>query len=439
MSIKNFVKYVLKVFPDDGKRVKNFYWKTRHNYRNILAKFQAISKNYHIPSPDTIYWINPERIIYLTNYNPTKDDIPIRNRIFDPEKDIGKVIGGDWDISDYKFTDLAVYKAFKERILHNKKWQDTDFYARVIDDISGGKIKWGCKTQEEFDRRCEYLDRLIDSIKNNGYKLSRDVEIEEWGKSFNTFNEEVTVNIGRNGEFLFENGRHRLAIAKILKVPKIPVKIVVRHQKWQEFREFILRYATKLSGGKLYQPPIHPDLNDIPIQHKCEGRFEAIKNNIDIKSGGKLLDIGAYFGYFCHKFEELGFDCYAVENLPELVYIMRRIKLAENKKFTIIDEDALESKQVINQKYTVVLALNILHHFIKTEENHNKLIHFLQNLNTDVLIFEPHLHNEPQMKNAYRNYDIDEFLKFISKYSGLSKNKQIYIADDGRKVFKLYR
>ncbi|MCD6418860.1 class I SAM-dependent methyltransferase [bacterium] len=431
-------KTIVKKVPG-GKFLRESYWRTRHFSRNFIAKIRANLGRYNIPHPDTIYWISPERIVYHTNYNPSGRDIPFRDRIFDPDRDKGKIIGGNWDISDFKFTDLDIYKAFELRILRKEKWENTKFYRRVLSDINSGKTKWGCSSKEELDKRFDYLDRLIESIRTNGYKLSEDVIVEDEDKSFAGRKEEVTVNIGRDGQFLFENGRHRLSIAKILKIPKIPVKVVVRHKEWQNFREYVLQYA-RTSGGRLYQPPIHPDLSDIPVQHGCEDRFKAIVESVGYNGiGKKVLDIGAYIGYFCHRFEDYGCDCYAVEPLTELCYIMRKIKIAEGKNFTIIEKSIFDTDIVERQKFDIVIALNIFHHFLKTEDDYHKLTNLLAKLNVDVMIFEPHLPDEPQMKDAYRNYDVNEFVKFILKNSPLSNFEHIYTADDGRKIFKLYK
>ncbi|EKE14795.1 MAG: hypothetical protein ACD_12C00296G0001, partial [uncultured bacterium] len=103
---------------------------------------------------------------------------------------------------------------------------------------------------------------------------------------------------------LFCNCAHRLAIAKLLGLEKIPIKIVARHPEWIDFRKKVLSYA-KEHKGKIYQPITHPDLSDAPSFHESDDRFEMIKNNLSMKKG-LLLDIGAYWGYFCHRFEDEG-------------------------------------------------------------------------------------------------------------------------------------
>ena len=53
------------------------------------------------------------------------------------------------------------------------------------------------------------------------------------------------------------------------------------------------------------------------------------------------------------------------------------------------------------------------HHFLKTKEKHNQLITFLRNLNMKYMILGTHVVSEPQMGDAYRNYQPEEYADFI--------------------------
>ena len=131
------------------------------------------------------------------------------------------------------------------------EWEETEFYKNELTQIETGRKLWGCENRIDWDERCRYLDLLIQSIRAQGYKLAHQVSVS--GRKVGHFllkemSEEVTVNIGRNGQYLFQDGRHRLSIAKILGVKRIPVKILVRHKKWQELREKLI-FMAKGSGG----------------------------------------------------------------------------------------------------------------------------------------------------------------------------------------------
>ena len=54
------------------------------------------------------------------------------------------------------------------------------------------------------------------------------------------------------------------------------------------------------------------------------------------------------------------------------------------------------------------------------------------------MYFEPHLPDEKQMADAYKDYAEDEFVDFILSQTNLENKKLVYQAKDGRKIFRLY-
>lgn len=386
-----------------------------------------------VTDPTKVYWVSTDRIKNHTNYLKfgSGNKIPFEDRVFGRNMR-GSVVDGDWDVTDHKFTDLFVYKAFEKRIKDGVEWKDTEYYRKVLGYAESGKIVWQIRSKSDLDNRCKYLDSLYESIKEKGYQLSRDINDENF-----TF-DEIDVNIGRDGEYLFQNGVHRLSIAKILGINSVPVMVFVRHKKWQEFRDFVFSYVKKL-GGELYQPIVHPDLANVPFSlqdHNCYELMDVIKLHL-VQKSGKMLDIGSNIGFFCHKFEDLGYHCYAVDLNPVVFQILERIKIAENKKFETFNKSIFELDFVKNTKFDVILALNIFHHFLKKESLFNELKKMLNNLDLDLMFFEAHRYNEPQMNGAYVNFTEDEFVDFILKNTVLTKSEIIYTSKNGRKVFKL--
>lgn len=383
------------------------------------VKINTLGKGTKVDGDD-IYWVNPNEIKYTSR------------KEFDIYKDRGKVVGGNWDALDKKFDELDVYEAFKKVLIEKKNWENTKFYHRVLGEINNGEKKWGCATKSEFSNRLKDIESLYENIKKEGYKLKKELipihpDEEE---------DEITVNIGRYGDLLFNNGRHRLSIAKLLNINKIPVKITVRHQKWIDFKKEILNY-TERHQGRLYQSLTHIDLQDMPSQYG-DDRFNLIWENTNIKKG-KLLDIGAHWGYFCHKFEEKGFDCYAVESSKEHLYFMKRLKRAENRNFKIIPQSMFDFYNKTNEKFDIVLALNIFHHFIKDKDNYYRLINFLNKLKTEEIFFQPHFSGEPQMRGAFKNFNPEGFVAFILKNSYLNKKQFIGKSEDGRLLYRLHK
>src|SRR5689334_2915594 len=78
-------------------------------YRQIvLLRRIAISRlrprgEHVLPDPETIYWINPSRIIFHTNFQPSGSQRAPKDRVFDSIKHKGTAQAGDWDKTDFRF------------------------------------------------------------------------------------------------------------------------------------------------------------------------------------------------------------------------------------------------------------------------------------------------------------------------------------------------
>ena len=185
--------------------------------------------------------------------------------------------------------------------------------------------------------------------------------------------------------------------------------------------------------NKIYQPVNHIDFSN----YKCEWgdyRFKKIKEYLN-PNDKTLLDIGALWGFMASSFEKEGLQCTAVENNKSFVYIMDKLRIANDQTFEIFDKNIFE---LPTSKYDIVLALNIFHHFLKTEKTFNQLTEFLNKLNMNTMYFQVHRPSEPQMIGAYRNFNHNEFLDYIIENSCLTHYKEIG-KELGRKIYKLWK
>ncbi len=406
--VKLIREKIKTLFPacliDKFRLIRLYVWRFIWYIRGSLLpqKYQNISVKKR-----NLYWINPSKIIYTSM------------KEFDIYRDNGKYLGGNWDLLENKFEEQDFYKSICARINDNKEWPDLGYYQRILKEISQGNIKWSCRTKGELDKRCQKLESIYEDIKTINYKTNR-------------FGDEIALSIGRHGDLLFNNGRHRLTFCKMLGIKEIPVKIIVRHSKWIKFKKEILFYA-KNYKGKVYAPLTHIDFQWIPSHH-TDRRFKLIKNNLSVKKG-TLLDIGSHWGYFCHKFEKEGFECYSVENDPTNLYFLKKLRRAEKRQFTIVSESIFSFCKHKKRKFDVVLALAIFHHFIKQEKSFHQLIELLKNLDMKEMVFQPHLPNETQMNRSFRNFKPEEFIAFILEYSCLTTIKMIGYEETGRPIY----
>ena len=430
-NINNFKKHLFLLEeknPFFGKFLISVLRELRFLFYKVIFFF---SKN-EIEKKDVfkIYQVNPQKIKHYY-------DGP-----FDVLKDRGAVKNGNWDISDKKMEKTKVYQGMKERFVEKKEWQQTKFYDYFLKKINKGEIMWHCINEEQWRARLENIDILYQNIKMSGYKAqsSKNNRVSDTynGRADKKYQkiDEVLISIGRSGQLIFNDGAHRLAIAKILKLPEIPVMILIRHKKWIEFKKKLISYS-KLQNRGLYQPAYHCDLMDIPFTYGLK-RFELIKNNTSFLSG-KVLDIGSNIGYFCHKFEEIGFDCLAIEINPEDVYFMKKLRDSNNEKFQVVQQSIFDYKKGQELNFDIVLALNIFHHFLKREIDHKRLKKLLSRINAKEMFFEAHNSKESQMKDAYKNYNSENFAKFIIDNSSFNNYSLISSFNDGRRLYKIFK
>ena len=378
-------------------------------------------------------YINPKDINALCRVNEL--DVRFLKRTLGRHPQ-NRVLDGDWDeAADIQFEDTSVYAAIQEITIEKKPWTETEFYKRVARQIQRGEVKWGCKNEKQLAKRGRDIIALYRSIKKNGYQTQQQLNTGRPGN-------EIRLAIDRNGKFLFLDGRHRLSIAKILKLKRVPALVVLRHKQWNDFRIEVLNFAKECRGGKLYQKILHPDLERIPAFHKNE-RISMIKKNLNDSSlqNKTLLDIGANWGYMDHQFERLGFSCTAIEYDPVAVRFMERIRNACSRTFTIWEGNIFEFPNP--HQYDVVLALNIFHHFLKKEPLYQQLIELLGKLNAQLIFFEAVKDdpNDPhgQMRGAYKNFTPDQFADFIAHHARMPHIKRLGDANDGRTLYKLWR
>jgi len=190
------------------------------------------------------------------------------------------VIEGNWDQnvmdvkdmynSKYEFdlsTDSRILLPYEQYSFHRAAvshfqekipWEETKYYEYYCKKSNHG-------AGNEFKK----FDRLYKDIAANGFKQQKEL------KNNSLFckppkADEIVVNVGRNGELIFEDGRHRLSVAKILELDEIPVRVYARHEKWQSLRKEIASASTKSDLSENAKRHLsHPDLTDVIDFSNC--------------------------------------------------------------------------------------------------------------------------------------------------------------------------
>lgn len=382
--------------------------------------------------------VDPLRINLATQgLNSTKRPPEIRTALLSADPDL--TLGGDWDNRGWgtslaEVESMDVYRAMRDCLLLGQAWEETKFFQRVRRQINSGVPRWGCRTEAELLKRLSIdIERLFNDISTSGYKTQLELYTA-------AHQDEIRAGIRRDGRFVLFDGRHRLSIARLLKLSSVPVNVVVRHHEWITFKEEIRRYADEHLGGRVYQQLDHPDLADIPAKHGTE-RIGLILRGLESYNphGKTLLDIGTHWGYMPQQMEKLGFHCTGIELNPVAASFARRLCIATESSYELWEGDLLEYP---GGEVDVVLALSIFHHMIKTKKRHAQLEEMLARLSPEMMIFEPHdRESAAQMENAYRDYAPDEFVTFVSEHARLPNVEYLGTPTDRykRPIFKLTR
>lgn len=249
-----------------------YYWFTRGN----------------ATPPDRIVWVDPDSITHTVTWNELKErDDEIYSAYFKRSKYklAGTIRGGDWDRVDRRFTDGILHRSFVAHFRRGVPWEETDLFAGVTSRIASGEEWWGCSTEAQFRDRCEELDRLYERMAKHGYKTQRellyqsDAPMASRGTRDRIVHKprgivygEIALHIGRDGEWIFQDGRNRLSIAKILELDEIPAVVLVRHQRWQRLRNMVARGEIDRSS---LENDDHPDLRNLDPRRVIE-RFPGI-------------------------------------------------------------------------------------------------------------------------------------------------------------------
>lgn len=175
---------------------------------------------------------------------------------------VSEVVDGSWDKRLHPISESVYFRSMVDHFCHGVQWNDTPIFNRLCRRIDEGNVVWECSTISELEERLNEIDQLFENIKNDGYLTQEALENipgqpaeQRKHRYLPPRLNEVIVNIGRDGEIIFHDGRHRLFISKILEIDQIPVRVKSRHTRWQNIRDSSLKAQ---SIPEKYRG--HPDL-----------------------------------------------------------------------------------------------------------------------------------------------------------------------------------
>lgn len=139
-------------------------------------------------------------------------------------------------------TEERIIKKCIQHWQYGLSWEKTGLIDELMNLILKHGSYDGCKSLEDVKRRYKRLDEIFYSVKKEN-KLKSRHEVTQ-----NSFREEggILIHLGPSNDLFFGgNGNHRLAMALILKLEKIPVQLGSVHINALEYLKELREVNTK--------------------------------------------------------------------------------------------------------------------------------------------------------------------------------------------------
>jgi len=175
---------------------------------------------------------------------------PAINFIFNKHWDINKKLMYG-EVEEENIEKSSGYKAIKELFIEKIPRENSTQFKTMKRQLEKGRIRRNCSNLVEINNYFDKLVKTFENIRDEGYKTQ--VQLKKDNSNFIADKEdEINLFIDRNGNILGGyGGRHRLAIAKILNIEKVPALIIGVHYRWAKkcFKTYGLDLLSSINKG----------------------------------------------------------------------------------------------------------------------------------------------------------------------------------------------
>lgn len=198
--------------PERGKQVKRLLAEMYWDFRFDVGSIRRYGR--HAPLRFQRIWFDPTECVR-------------RTESFQTYRWAGRVMGGDWDLDSVPVEDHPIFRACRLHWEHGVPWAETGIYEWQLERIErlGAPID-GCSNREQIIERYDDLDRVFAEVRAEGRLRTR----SELPGRLHRERGGIRINIGRRGEPIFcWAGHHRLAMARALRLERVPGQLHVIH------------------------------------------------------------------------------------------------------------------------------------------------------------------------------------------------------------------
>jgi 2-polyprenyl-3-methyl-5-hydroxy-6-metoxy-1,4-benzoquinol methylase len=157
--------------------------------------------------------------------------------------------------------------------------------------------------------------------------------------------------------------------------------------------ERVIQKVNEATSGtkRLYQPIEHQYFKDWELTQICSDRLQTILDYVGDVSGKRILDIGFFYGYFCHKLAIRGAKVVGVEISPKKTEIASLLSECyglppENPEF--IHRPYQEYLEELGAEFDVTLFMSSWHHDVREDAKSALEDLNLLSKHTDILLMD---------------------------------------------------
>lgn len=220
---REYSSYCPSIFLGPELALKMYFavFKFRCRYNLFLSRERAL-------------WLGKslrDRVYKTTYVNPAEVNYEIKGGY------VPYIQDGDWDLAKREFT---LHETIKGLFVDKIPASETEQYKTMKEAIE--KKDWNtsrdCHTQEDLDTYFRTFEDIYRDYSKGIYRTQDEVTPAYPDRRPKLYGNEVLLSIDREGQYMLESGgTHRLSIAKLVGLEKIPVIIIRKHYQYVKSRK----------------------------------------------------------------------------------------------------------------------------------------------------------------------------------------------------------
>jgi len=158
----------------------------------------------------------------------------------------------------------TIAPTIEQMFVKNESYELTPQFDKMVKQVKRGQRAYYCETVEDVHHYFQNLEKAYQSISTDGYLLQKELKEKDENlidpRNRDRYLDEIQVVMDGNGDMLLGwAGTHRLLIARILKLDRVPGLVKYVDEEWAEkvFNESNTKNLQKAIEAKIKEMSLH--------------------------------------------------------------------------------------------------------------------------------------------------------------------------------------